>query len=41
VGDWKSQLEEAVAWMNLYIAPHQLVNISIFEDEHDSENGGK
>lgn len=39
--DWSALLADAVEWMNKHIAPHMLINISIFEDEHDQDAGGK
>ena len=37
--DWKDILHDAVQWMNEHIAPHNLVNISVFEEAHPNDNG--
>jgi hypothetical protein len=37
--EWEEILESAVEWMNKHIAPHNLVNISIFEQEHPNASG--
>jgi len=30
-------IEKALAYLNLYVAPHNLVSISIFEEDHPSK----
>jgi hypothetical protein len=37
--EWEEILGSAVEWMNKHIAPHNLVNISIFEEEHPNAGG--
>ena len=33
-GDWPALLLELRDWLNTYVAPHQLVSVSIFEEAH-------
>lgn len=33
-GSWYDLAEEATNYLNTYIAPHNLVSISVFEDDH-------
>ena len=37
--EWDEILGAAVEWMNKHIAPHNLVSISIFEEEHPNTSG--
>lgn len=37
--EWSDILGHAAGWMDSHIAPHQLVSISVFEENHPNENG--
>ena len=37
-GDWQKMLKEGEEYLNTYVAPGNLVSISIFEDDHPSDN---
>lgn len=36
--NWDTLLEDTVKYLNTYIAPHQLLALSIFEDDHPCDN---
>ena len=36
-GDWDKLMLDGVAWLDEFIAPHDLVSISLFEDNHSDE----
>jgi hypothetical protein len=33
-GDWNAIIKKALAYLNKYIAPHQLIHVSLFEGSH-------
>jgi len=35
-GDYKDLALKAKQWMDQHIMPHQLISVSLFEDEHDA-----
>ena len=33
-GDWQALAEQVTGWLNDYIAPHQLISVSLYEEAH-------
>ena len=39
-GEWASLVEEVKQWLTQFVAPHQLLSVSLFEDAHPNEGKG-
>src|SRR5687768_8893175 len=37
--NWDALLRDVMKYLNTYIAPHQLISISIFEEDHPNNHG--
>lgn len=40
-GSWNEFAEKVAKWLNGNLAPHQLVSLSIFEEEHQPSDGNQ
>ena len=38
-GNWETLLNDTMKYLNTYIAPHQLINVSICEEDHPNQKG--
>jgi len=38
-GDWEGLANNVKEWLNDFVAPHQLVNICLFEESHPNSTG--
>lgn len=36
--NWETLLHDTMKYLNTYVAPHQLLSLSIFEDDHPNAN---
>merc|ERR1712113_71191 len=39
-GNWNELITEVKDWMNNYVAPHQLISVSLYEDAHENVDKG-
>ena len=38
-GDWDALSDQVLDWLNSYVAPHQLISVSLYEESHPNNTG--